>query len=49
MINTTEMQVDLLKGYKQRNKETNDLFFNFNSMAKILFVGHASAQSDFSY
>lgn len=43
------MQVDLLKGYKQRNKETNDLFFNFNSMAKILFVGHASAQSDFSY
>ena len=48
-INMSEMQVDLLKGYKQRNKETNDLFFNFNSMAKILFVGHASAQLDFSY
>ena len=48
-INTAEMQVDLLKGFKQRNKETNDLFIKFNSVAKILFVGHASAQSDFSY
>ena len=45
----TEMQVDLLKGYRQRNKETNELFINFNSMARILFVGHASTQSDFSY
>lgn len=25
------------------------MFMNFNSMAKILFVGHASAQTDFSY
>ena len=27
----------------------NELFMNFNSMAKILFVGHASSQADFSF
>lgn len=46
---TIELQVDLLRGFKSRNKEMNELFMNFNSMAKILFVGHASAQTDFSY
>ena len=48
-VNTIEMQVDLLKGYKQRNRETHNLFQSFSAFAKILYVGHASTQSDFSY
>ena len=38
-----------MRGYRDRNKENNDLFKAFHAMAKILFVGHASSQSDFSY
>ena len=38
-----------MRGYTDRNKESNELFKAFHSMAKILFVGHASSQSDFSY
>lgn len=34
-----ELQIDLLQGFKSRNKEMNELFLNFNSMAKVLFVG----------
>ena len=39
----------MLRNYKPRNKETNELFFRFNQMAKILFVGRASSQLEFSY
>ena len=34
-----QLQVDLLAGFKERNKEMNNLFFSFNAMAKILFMG----------
>ena len=41
--------MDLLRGYVKQNKEMNDLYINFNQMAKILFVGQASSHSEFSY
>ena len=47
--NYIELQVDLLRGYKQHNRETNELFINFNKYARILFVGHESSLSAFSY
>ena len=47
----TELQVDLLRGYdpKKGNLETNQLFLEFNAMAKILFVGQSASTSDFDY
>ena len=44
-----DLQIDLLRGYVEQNKETNDLYKSFNQMAKILFVAHAAVHSDFSY
>ena len=44
-----DLQIDLLKGYVQQNQETNDLYFSFNSMARVIFLGYQSTQEDFSY
>ena len=43
------LQIDLLKGYVEQNKETNDLYKSFNQMAKVLFVAHTAVQNEFSY
>ena len=44
-----DLQLDLLRGYVEQNKETNDLYKSFNEMAKVLFVAHTAVHSDFSY
>ena len=44
-----DMQIDLLKGYVAQNRETNDLYFSFNSMARVIFLGYQSTQQDVSY
>ena len=44
-----DMQLDLLKGYELQNKELNDLYFSFNSMARVIFLGYQSTHQEFSY
>ena len=48
-FNSIELQVDLLRNFKPRNRETNELFMRFNQMAKILYIGQASSQMEFSH
>ena len=43
------VQFDLLRDYVKQNKETNTLYFDFNTKAKILYVANTvSHQREFS-
>lgn len=44
-----DLQVGLLQGYVQQNKEMNQLYMDVTSMARVLLVAIISSHSKFSY